>query len=363
MPVLVTPENWCIADSTPIFQLLDGRLPNPKLCDDLCFPADCVISVIVFFLCFSSYPPGLVGSLSAICEEYFDEWIPRLAIHARWNFEASGKQAARRLTAMAGIPTDSAQHQQAADMLRSWGGRAARAIGVSSVRQRAAADEEMLRVFGCLDEQLGQSHEFGPFIFGQEATSLDFVVGGALKAHFLYDAAPSSAFSAFAHLPAYCARLEQPATGAGEEAAPARHSSSGNVGCLPPFVAFILREMRGAFTCFAEGNGRALAAKAKFFKAHVYGEEVSYLARPYVEKSHRMLLQHLTLREARDARTAAAVVGADRSGDDLLEGVLKRFGLQKRYGIAARRAESIARTRQARKAGGEGHLSQLSSHL
>ena len=343
-----------------------GDCQTPNCTTTSCFSADCVTSVIVFFLWFPSYPPGLVGSLSAICEEYFDEWIPRLAIHARWNFEASGKQAASRLTAIAGIPIDSAQHQQVADMLRSWGGRAARAIGVSSFRQRAAADEEMLRVFGCLDEQLGQPHKFGPFIFGQEPTSLDFVVGGALKAHFLYDAAPSSAFSAFAHLPAYCARLEQPATGAGEvvQAAPLKQFPSGNVGWLPPFVAFILREMREAFTCFAEGNGRALAAKAKFFKALVYGEEVSYLARPYVEKSHRMLLQHLALREARDARTAAAVVvGADSSGNASLEGVLKSFGLHKRYGIAARHAESIARTRQARKAEGEGHLSQLRSHL
>lgn len=26
MPVLITPENWCIADTTPILALLDGRM-------------------------------------------------------------------------------------------------------------------------------------------------------------------------------------------------------------------------------------------------------------------------------------------------------------------------------------------------
>ena len=51
IPVLITPENWCIADSTPMLTLLDARLPHPRY-----------------------YPAGIVGALTAVLEEYFDEW-------------------------------------------------------------------------------------------------------------------------------------------------------------------------------------------------------------------------------------------------------------------------------------------------
>ena len=43
IPVIITPENWCIADSTPMLALLDGRLREPRF-----------------------YPKGLAGALSAV---------------------------------------------------------------------------------------------------------------------------------------------------------------------------------------------------------------------------------------------------------------------------------------------------------
>ena len=58
IPVLITPENWCIADSTPLLTLLDARMPQKRF-----------------------YPDGLVGALTAVLEEYFDEWSARWCIH------------------------------------------------------------------------------------------------------------------------------------------------------------------------------------------------------------------------------------------------------------------------------------------
>ena len=54
IPVLVTKENWCIADTTPMLSLLDAKLPAKRF-----------------------YPQGIVGALAAVLEEYFDEWSAR----------------------------------------------------------------------------------------------------------------------------------------------------------------------------------------------------------------------------------------------------------------------------------------------
>ena len=63
IPVLHTPENWMIADTTPLLHLLDGRFPNRRL-----------------------FPAGPLGLLVQIVEEYFDEWIARTTVHWRWNY-------------------------------------------------------------------------------------------------------------------------------------------------------------------------------------------------------------------------------------------------------------------------------------
>lgn len=62
-----------------------------------------------------------------------------------------------------------------------------------------------------------------------------------------------------------------------------------NVDDLPPFVDFVLKEIGGHFKEFVLKNHEAYIAKQKSFTANIYGEDVSYLCRPYVEKSRQML--------------------------------------------------------------------------
>ena len=55
VPVLQTPENRMIADTTPLMTMLDGHFPRRRL-----------------------FPPGPLGVLVHVVEEYFDEWIARM---------------------------------------------------------------------------------------------------------------------------------------------------------------------------------------------------------------------------------------------------------------------------------------------
>jgi hypothetical protein len=64
---------------------------------------------------------------------------------------------------------------------------------------------------------------------------------------------------------------------------------------LSPFCALVLEEMGRDFARFAEGSHDAYSTGRESFTATVYGESVSYLHRPYVEKSRRMLRKKLAV--------------------------------------------------------------------
>ena len=58
VPVLHTPENWMIGDTTPLMMMLDGRFPQRRM-----------------------FPEGAPGVFVHVLEEYFDEWIARTMVH------------------------------------------------------------------------------------------------------------------------------------------------------------------------------------------------------------------------------------------------------------------------------------------
>ncbi len=58
IPVLKTPENWMLADTTPVLMLLDSRFIQQRL-----------------------FPTGPLGVLVHIVEEVLDEWVARVMVH------------------------------------------------------------------------------------------------------------------------------------------------------------------------------------------------------------------------------------------------------------------------------------------
>ena len=88
---------------------------------------------------------------------------------------------------------------------------------------------------------------------------------------------------------------------------------------LSPFVQLVLKEMGGPFKRFVQGNGAALAKGDKAFVIDAYGEDVSYLCRPYVEQSRRMLIEKLRVHGARcsadESAEFAKILGAAGLGD------------------------------------------------
>ena len=236
VPVLHTPENWMIADTTPLMTMLDGRFPDRTM-----------------------YPKGPLGILVHVIEEYFDEWIARTMVHYRWHHEESARFASLRM---------SGGNEAAAAQVLNWGPRACRATGTESNQQQAAAEAEYLRILEAAEEQLNQS----AYLLGDRPTAVDCIVLGGLRAHTNMDPTPKKVTAGFPKV------IEWSETEAD------RWQGVGELASFPDstdFAQFVLGEMTTTYQPYLLANREAASVGAKAFNASIYGETVSYLTRPY----------------------------------------------------------------------------------
>jgi len=75
IPVLVGADDYSLQDSTPIAETLERRYPEPSITPD---------------------DPAL-AFLSAMLEDYGDEWVNKVMFHYRWTYPADQESAARRI--------------------------------------------------------------------------------------------------------------------------------------------------------------------------------------------------------------------------------------------------------------------------
>ena len=74
IPVLHTPDDWMIADTTPIIDWLDARFPMRRL-----------------------VPTGPLGVLVHVVEEILDEWFARTMVHYRWHYDENTRYVVSQL--------------------------------------------------------------------------------------------------------------------------------------------------------------------------------------------------------------------------------------------------------------------------
>ena len=248
VPVLLTPENWMIGDTTPLMRLLDDRFPDRRM-----------------------FPEGPLGVLVQVVEEFFDEWVARTMVHYRWHYPESARFASLRVAK---------GNAEIAEGIRSWGPRACRATGTESEWQRLACEEEYRRMLNAAERQLQET----AFLLGDRPTAVDAVVLGGLRGHTNMDPDPKKMMVEFPRVVEWAETRADEWDGAGELA---------GFPDSTPFARSILAEMVSTYQPYVLGNRDAQAAGAKAFHAEIYGEDVSYLSRPYPERSRRMILARI----------------------------------------------------------------------
>ena len=235
IPVLQTPENWMIADTTPLLKMLDGRFPQRVM-----------------------FPRGAEGALVHVMEEFFDEWVARVMVHYRWHYPRSAEFASNKMAN---------GNAEAAAQVRNWGPRACRATGTESATQQKAAEDEYLRLMSAAEKQLQST----PYLMGDRPTALDCIVLGGLRAHTLMDPDPAEALQAFPGLIRWARQDADTWDGTGDILAANRPTD---------FVRAVLGEMSTTYQPWVLANRSALHAGAKACQAQIYDESVSYLTRP-----------------------------------------------------------------------------------
>ena len=258
VPVLHTPENWMIADTTPLLELLDARFPGRRL-----------------------FPAGPLGVLVHLVEEFFDEWVARTMVHFRWHFPRSAEFAALR---MAGGDAE------AAARVAAWGPRACRATGTESRTQQRAAEDEYRRILDAAEQQLARTR----FLLGDRPTAADCIMLGGLRGHVNMDPDPKEILAAYPRVVAWAERDAR------------RWDGGGSVAPFPastPFAALVLTELRDHYLPVLRANVDALAAGAKGFSAQCYGEPVSFLSRPYPVRSWQLVQRRVAHLEPEERRT------------------------------------------------------------
>lgn len=256
IPVLLDPDGDHKADTTPLMMMLDESIPERRM-----------------------FPEGELGVLVHVIEEWFDEWVPRTALHYRWNNPASAESA---LASMADqvVPGAPDEMRKMLSMgIQQWGLKACRATGVDQPHAQAHAEAEYRRVIEAADAQLGITR----FLLGDRPCAVDAVVLGGLRAHFDDDPDPKALIDALPNLRRWIDQGTQ-------------WDGSGELAGFPESTGFaraVLAEAAGPYARFVVANGAAVEAGEKAFVIDIDGVEISYRARPYPEESRQMVRRRI----------------------------------------------------------------------
>jgi glutathione S-transferase len=260
IPVLHTPENWMIADTTPILDLLDGRVPDRRL-----------------------FPTGPLGVLVHIVEEVLDEWLARVMVHFRWHYAENTRHIVSQFLGREVTIEEASEFP-----LAKWGPRACRATGTELEFHQQAAEEEYFALLSALETQLGET----AYALGNRPTAVDTILLGGLRAHTNADPLPD--LSAYPRCIAWAEGTADPWNGSGRLAAFPEST---------PFASHVLKIAREQYAPFLLGNAKALATSQKAFSVETYGQTASYLARPYPEQSRQMVKDRIRSRLGADERS------------------------------------------------------------
>lgn len=246
IPLLITPENWVLSDTTPILDVLDERYPRRRM-----------------------VPTGLPGLLVHVVEEILDEWVARVMVHYRWHYPENTQDVLATAFGVELSLEEAAKHPVA-----QWGPRACRATGTERAEHQQAAEDEYIGLLEVLEAQLART----PFALGARPTAVDCMLLGGLRAHTNQDPIPD--LSRFTRVLEWNAQSGADWKGGGELAAFPETT---------PFAEHVLELGRDHYAPFLLGNAQALADGMKAFVVDTYGTPCSYLARSYPEQSRRMI--------------------------------------------------------------------------
>jgi glutathione S-transferase len=273
IPVLVDAEETALQDSTPIIEKLEAQFPEPSITPD---------------------EPAL-AFLSALLEDYADEWLNKAMFHYRWSYPDDQESAARRITDMIFEGAEKPAGIEDAVRTRMIG----RLYHVGSSPETAPLIEgSFTRLLGLLDRLLASR----AYLFGGRPSLADFGLAGQLT-QLLSDPTPGALMRAQApNVVRWIDRMENP------------HAEGAFVAFdgVREDVAELLRvEVAGAYLAWMAANARAVADDASGVAVDIGGTMFTQKPQRYAAKAFAELQRK---RAAVDDPALAALL--DETGCD-----------------------------------------------
>ena len=154
IPILVTPEDETLQDTSDILDALERRIPTPPI-----------------------YPETPLQRIAAhLIELYADEFLLLPAMHYRWSFPESERKARGDFSALSGDPDRASRFAD-----RMSGSLPALGITAATIPAIEAHTRELL-------DALSAHFAAQPFLFGERMSFADCALMGPLYGHLYLDA-------------------------------------------------------------------------------------------------------------------------------------------------------------------------------
>jgi glutathione S-transferase len=272
VPLVVTPDGRGVQDSTPIIETFEAKFPEPSI-----VPEDKALAF-----------------LSALIEEYGDEWGNKPMFHYRWTYPPNQDSAAERI---------------AAQMMGEGAGSSQIAAAAQAIKQRmvprlsfvGSSPETLEQIEGSYRRQLEilEKHLVGRlYLFGGRPTLADFGLFAQLY-ELRSDPTPKQIMARFGKVSAWIDRMLDPKAQGPFESWDKLEAT------LTPLLT---QEVGAVFLPWSDANARALAEGRDSFTVDLEGRPFSQ----HVQKYHAR-----SLAEIRRKYTVVA-------GDERLRAVLER---------------------------------------
>lgn len=180
IPVLVTPDDEAVQDTTEIIDFLEKRFPEPGI-----------------------YPETPIQHLVALLFEiYGDEWMVIPAMHFRWTYDESAHQLIREFGEVSMPGATPELQRRVGEQASAFFRKAPAALGVSE-ETIPAIEEWTMELLGRLNAHFSEQD----FLLGTRPSIGDFGLMGPLYAHLYRD--PVSGRIMKEHAPEVCAWVER----------------------------------------------------------------------------------------------------------------------------------------------------------
>ena len=252
VPLVVTPDGKGMQDSTPILEHFEGLQPEPSI-----HPSDPTLAF-----------------LSALIEEYGDEWGNKQMFHYRWTYAPDQKSTAERIARLTRPGLSEAEYAAATEQIRTRMVPRLSFVG-SSEQTREHIESSFDRLLSLLEPHLTQRM----YLFGGRPTFGDFGLAAQLHQCSTDPSAGTMMRAVAPNVLSWAVQMLDPkAEGALE-----------TWDDLAPTLKPILKEIGQTFLPWTAANAQALAAGQETFSVMLRSTEYSQGTQKYHARSFRVL--------------------------------------------------------------------------